>query len=79
MFDTPYEYRYLSNKKLKEIESWAIFVTLRDNDWDRRKSSDNLGISIRCLRDKIRVMKEMGFDIKANFKPKKESSCQKTN
>ena len=48
---------------LKEVECALILQTLRDLEGNRTRTATVLGISVRCLRDKIRQLREQGTDV----------------
>lgn len=52
-----------SSKNLSEIEKEMILQVLQENRGNRTKSADELGISVRTLRNKIRDFREMGLEI----------------
>jgi DNA-binding NtrC family response regulator len=53
----------LVGHSLKEVEQALILETLRDLDGNRTRAATVLGISVRCLRDKIRQLREQGTDV----------------
>ena len=53
----------LVGHSLKEVEQALILETLRDLDGNRTRAAIVLGISVRCLRDKIRQLREQGTDV----------------
>jgi DNA-binding NtrC family response regulator len=50
----------LGGRKLEQIERDAIIATLVLTDGNRTKASDLLGISIRCLRNKLQLYASQG-------------------
>jgi hypothetical protein len=56
-----------ANGTLEKVERELILETLRRNKWNRSHTADELGISVRNLRNKICQYKAMGIEI-ANSK-----------
>ena len=50
---------------LAEVERVVILQTLNDVEWNRTRAAGVLGISVRCLRDKIHHFRGQGIDIPA--------------
>jgi DNA-binding NtrC family response regulator len=50
----------LVGRTLKQVERALIIQTLIDVEGNRTRAATVLGISVRCLRDKIRLFKELG-------------------
>jgi DNA-binding NtrC family response regulator len=50
----------LVGRTLKQVERALIIQTLIDVEGNRSRAATVLGISVRCLRDKIRLFKELG-------------------
>ena len=50
----------LAGRKLEQIERDAIIATLVLTDGNRTKAADVLGISIRCLRNKLQLYASQG-------------------
>lgn len=50
-------------KNLSEIEKRLILQVLRENNGNRTRSAEELGISVRTLRNKIREFRELGMEI----------------
>ncbi len=48
---------------LARIERELILETLRHSDGNRTRSADLLGISIRSLRDRIRIYRDQGESV----------------
>jgi DNA-binding NtrC family response regulator len=48
-----------------EVERVLIIRTLSDADWNRTRAATTLGISLRCLRNKIHQFKKQGIAIPA--------------
>ncbi len=48
-----------------EVERALIIRTLCDAEWNRTRAATTLGISLRCLRNKIHQFKEQGIAIPA--------------
>ncbi|MBU1936942.1 helix-turn-helix domain-containing protein, partial [bacterium] len=48
---------------LREIERMAIFKTLKENNSNRTKTAEMLGISIRTLRNKLREYRTEGIAV----------------
>jgi DNA-binding NtrC family response regulator len=51
----------LVGHSLKEVERVLILQTLDDFEGNRTRTALLLGISVRCLRDKLRRYKDQGF------------------
>jgi DNA-binding NtrC family response regulator len=49
---------------LAEVERAAILRTLNELDGNRTRAAEVLGISLRCLRDKIRQFKKLGISVR---------------
>lgn len=70
-FLMPYDYKTAQNynnlngniKNLGEIEKKMILQVLEENRGNRTKTAEELGISVRTLRNKIRDFREMGIEI----------------
>ncbi|HXR08101.1 MAG TPA: helix-turn-helix domain-containing protein, partial [Candidatus Acidoferrum sp.] len=50
-------------QRLEEIEYQAVLQTLRQQDFNRTRSAEALGISRRALIYKLQRMRERGFDV----------------
>ncbi len=50
----------LGGRRLEQIEREAIIATLVLTDGNRTKAADLLGISIRCLRNKLQLYASQG-------------------
>jgi hypothetical protein len=48
-----------------EVERVLIIRTLSDAEWNRTRAATTLGISVRCLRNKIHEFKKQGIAIPA--------------
>jgi len=48
-----------------EIERVLIIRTLSETEWNRTRAATALGISVRCLRNKIHQFKQQGITIPA--------------
>ena len=46
-----------------EVERVLIIRTLSDAEWNRTRAATTLGISVRCLRNKIHEFKKQGIAI----------------
>ncbi len=49
---------------LAEVERAVILRTLNDLDGNRTRAAGVLGISVRCLRDKIHQFKKQGISVR---------------
>ncbi|MEE9170495.1 MAG: sigma-54 dependent transcriptional regulator [bacterium] len=61
-----YEYKDRWNgdvKNLSEVEKGLILQVLGENDGNRTRSAEILGISVRTLRNKIREFRQIGLEI----------------
>lgn len=52
-------------RTLAEVERVLILQTLNDFEWNRTRTASVLGISVRCLRDKIHSIREQGVVVPA--------------
>jgi len=52
---------------LKQVECALVVQTLADVDGNRTRAALVLGISVRCLRDKIRQLREQGVAVPEPF------------
>jgi DNA-binding NtrC family response regulator len=63
-----------------EIERVLIIRTLSGVEWNRTRAATTLGISVRCLRNKIHEFKKQGIAIPAANRTRHEfassTSCQ---
>lgn len=50
---------------LAEVERVLILQTLNDFEWNRTRAANVLGISVRCLRDKIHHFRGQGAVVPA--------------
>jgi DNA-binding NtrC family response regulator len=55
----------LVGRTLAEVERVLILQTLNDFRWNRTRAATALGISVRCLRDKIHHFRDQGIMIPA--------------
>jgi DNA-binding NtrC family response regulator len=63
-----------------EVERVLIIRTLCDAEWNRTRAATTLGISVRCLRNKIHEFKKQGIAIPAANRTRPEfassASCR---
>ncbi len=55
-----------------EVERALIIRTLSDAEWNRTRAATTLGISLRCLRNKIHRFKQQGIAIPAPSRSRPE-------
>lgn len=55
-----------------EVERVLIIRTLSDAEWNRTRAATTLGISVRCLRNKIHEFKKLGIAIPAAHRSRAE-------
>ena len=55
----------LVGRTLAEVERVLILQTLNDFQWNRTRAATVLGISVRCLRDKIHHFRDQGIVVPA--------------
>ena len=65
--------KQLIGHKLAVVERELILQTLRSHGGNRTRTADLLGISIRSLRDRIRIYRGQGQDV-----PAPETGCPQT-
>ena len=51
------------DKTLREVEKNLILSTLREQENNRTKTADILGISVRTLRNKLNEYRKEGIDV----------------
>jgi DNA-binding protein Fis len=61
---------------LKQVEQALIIQTLVDVEGNRTRAAMVLGISVRCLRDKIRLFKELGLVVPEPVDPNAATSSK---
>jgi DNA-binding protein Fis len=61
---------------LKQVEQALIIQTLVDVEGNRTRAAMVLGISVRCLRDKIRLFKELGLIVPEPVDPNAATSSK---
>lgn len=54
---------HLVGHTLAEVEQVLIIRTLSETEWNRTRAANTLGISVRCLRNKIHQFKRQGIPI----------------
>jgi DNA-binding protein Fis len=59
----------LAGYSLEDVERALILRTLNDLNGNRTQAATVLGISVRCLRDKIRQFRELGIAIPESNHP----------
>ena len=63
-----------------EVERVLIIRTLSGAEWNRTRAASTLGISVRCLRNKIHEFKKQGISIPAANRTRPEftdaASCR---
>jgi len=61
---------------LKQVEQALIIRTLVDVEGNRTRAATVLGISVRCLRDKIRLFRELGLVVPEPVDPNAATSSK---
>jgi DNA-binding NtrC family response regulator len=62
--------------KLSDAEREHILKTLKENHGNRTKSAFALGISVRCLRMKLKLYRDQNIEV-AEFNPLKREECMR--
>jgi two-component system, response regulator FlrC len=58
-----------------EVERVLIIRTLSETEWNRTRAATTLGISVRCLRNKIHEFKKQGIAIPAAGRSRQEAAA----
>lgn len=62
--------------ELSNLKIQAILAALERNAWNRTHAANDLGISVRCIRNNIRLLRAAGFDIPRSPKDRRRDAAR---